>query len=102
VVPAPAAQGDGEGRRGQRGAQQHPVAAPGQAPAEPAERLVVELAHREGGEGLERLDRDLPARLVPDVLGQQPPHGGGRGRVEAAPRVGEKDGANEGRRGLAT
>ena len=46
VVPAPALERYFQRRRGERGAAQHAVAAPGQPPREPAQGLVVEFLHR--------------------------------------------------------
>ena len=45
VVAAPACQRHAQVRRGDGGARQHPVTAPGQAAREPAQGFVVQLAH---------------------------------------------------------
>lgn len=65
MVAAPALQGQAQAGRADRGARQHAVAAPGQAPAEPTQRLVVELLHGgardafhlRGGDASQRVDQ---------------------------------------------
>ncbi|MNX59196.1 hypothetical protein D3C86_900540 [compost metagenome] len=62
VVAAPAFHGHAQVGRGERGAAQHAVAAPGQAAREPAQRLVVQLLHRVARQRLELRGRHPRAR----------------------------------------
>ena len=97
VVAAPALQRHAQRRRGDRGAAQHAVAAPGQPPREPAQGLVVERLHRRAAEGLE-LRRGDPRRRVGPLLRRDPCLSQcGRG-VLAVAGVGRADRLHEGHR----
>jgi len=76
-------------------AREHAVAAPGQAPAEPAKRLVVELAHRGFGDALHLPGGDARAVALQQFrrdLCLRERFGG----AQAALRVGQRDRAHEG------
>ena len=99
VVAAPALQRHAQGGRGERGAAEHAVAAPGEPAGEPAERLVVELLHGGAGEEL-HLPRGDPCRLDRrgDLARSAPP--GAPARVGAPPLVGPHHRSHEGHGGL--
>ena len=95
VVAAPAPERQAQRGRRDAGARQQPVAAPGQAAAEPAGRLVVQLVHGGGAQALElrgghAVQRVIQRRCLNLCLGER--------AVGAQPTqcVGVRDGPNEG------
>ena len=61
-MTTPAFQRDAERRGGERGPAKHTVAAPGQPPAEPPQRLVVELLHGQARDRFHLRRRDPAVR----------------------------------------
>ena len=85
VVAAPAAQRDVEGRRGQRGPEQHPVAAPGQPAREPARAPRRRARASRGPTASRRVRRRPPSRVTgSSTSGAESRLAQGRGRVDPA------------------